>query len=450
MATGLSTDSRSLSKGDLFVALVGDRHDAHRFLSPEMGRVVAACLVERARLGDEHVGMPLIQVDNSREALGRLGSRYRDSFSLPMVGVTGSNGKTSTKRFLETVLSARFHVCASPASFNNDIGVPLSLLKLDAQSTAGVFEIGTNHPGEIKPLVEMVKPTIGVMTSLGRSHLEFFGSVEAIADEKGWLAELLPAEGLFVVNGDMPHLDRVVDRVGARVLKVGFGEQNDWVVRSEGMTTGGMDFSVTTSALGGCCHFHLPVIGRHHLINVGLAMAVGYELGLTTDELVRMTAQCTPSPMRVEWGSHGGVFVFDDTYNANADSMTAALQTLEGFPLAGARWAVLGDMGELGEFSAACHREIGQVAADLGIDHVVGVGEWANEVCAAARRGGVKSTRPFAAAGEVLPWLEPQLSAGDGILLKASRSTGLDHLASSLRDQLEQRSEHREESVKPL
>lgn len=448
MATGLSTDSRSLSRGDLFVALVGERHDAHGFLTPEMGRVASACMVERGRLGEELSGLPLIQVENSRAALGRLGSQYRGSFNLPVVCVTGSNGKTSTKRFLQTVLSARYQVCASPASFNNDIGVPLSLMNLEAQSTAGVFEVGTNHPGEIKPLVEMVKPNIGVMTSLGRSHMEFFGSVEAIADEKGWLAELLPAEGLFVVNGDMPHLERVLERVRARVVKVGFGEGNDWIVRSEGIGTGGMDFSVAAPAFDGACRFHLPVIGRHHLINATLAMAVGSELGLTPDELVRMTAQCEPAPMRADWESHGGVVVFDDTYNANADSMIAALQTLKDYPLTGARWAVVGDMGELGEFSAAGHREVGQIAAELGIDHVVGVGEWAGEVCAAARKGGVSSTYSFTEAGDVLPWLEPQLTSGDGILLKASRSTGLEGLAATLRSQLEQRSEHREEHLK--
>ena len=179
IVTGLCTDSRKISHGDLFVALVGDRFDAHEFLSPDIGRRGSAFLVESERVGNRLSGVPQILVQNSRMALGQLGARYRESFDVPVIGVTGSNGKTSTKKFLAAVLGERFNVCASPASFNNDIGVPLSLLQLDEGIDVAVFEIGTNHPGEIEPLARMVAPQIGVLTSIGRSHLEFFGSAEA-------------------------------------------------------------------------------------------------------------------------------------------------------------------------------------------------------------------------------------------------------------------------------
>ena len=436
IVTGLCTDSRKISQGDLFVALVGDRFDAHEFLSADLGRRGGAFLVETERVGNRLSGVPQILVQDSRIALGRLGARYRQSFDVPVIGVTGSNGKTSTKRFLRAVLGERFNVCASPASFNNDIGVPLSLLRLDDGMDVAVFEIGTNHPGEIEPLARMVAPQIGVLTSIGRSHLEFFGSVEAVAHEKGFLGEVLSPSGVFVVNGDSPHLDKILSRVSARVVKVGFGPENDWVIEDLGMGKEGMEFAIHGGGFDGTTSLHLPVLGRHHLINVGLAMAVGSELGLAREELVAGVAQCRPERMRFEWGVFGGVTLFDDSYNANTDSVTAALKTLKTFPTEGERYAVLGEMGELGEFSASAHEEIGRIAAECKIDHIVAVGSWAESVCKTAREHGAISTIAASDVEAANVYLDGRLQEGDSLLVKASRSAGLDVLADQIRTRL--------------
>ena len=442
VVTGVATDSRKLNRGELFVALVGERFDAHEFLTPDLGKMAGACLVESERVGGRLAGVPQILVNDSRKALGQLGAGYRRAFDLPVIGVTGSNGKTTTKRFLGAILGQRFAVCASPASFNNDIGVPLSLLQLDSGTGAAVFEIGTNHPGEIKPLAEMVSPQFGILTSIGRSHLEFFGSVEAVAHEKGFLGEVLPSDGVFFVNGDTPHLDRILPRVSARIVKVGFNTDNDWVIHNWSMERGGMPFSLRRSETTNDDHsFYLPALGRHHLVNASLAVVAGMELGLTDEELAAGVRACGAEKMRFERSEINGVTIFDDTYNANADSMGGALETLRTYPTRGRRVAVIGDMGELGEFSQEAHEEVGRVAARCGVDEIFAIGTWAAFVERGALAQGAPKVRTFEQADRALGSLFDALGEGDTVLLKASRASGLDQLAKNLRTALQERGE---------
>ena len=439
LATGVSTDSRLVKKGDLFVALVGDRFDAHQFITEKLGKTASACIVEAARLGGQLVNCPQIMVENTRIALGCLAKIYRQSFHPVVIGVTGSNGKTSTKRFLNGVLSQRLNVCASPASFNNDVGVPLSLLQLRKSDQVAVFEVGTNHPGEIQHLTEMIQPRFGVITSVGRSHLEFFGSVEAVAEEKGFLAEALPEDGVLFVNGDIPLIDRILARTRSRVVKVGFGEWNDWRVLDWKLGAKGMEFWMQAAPLKGTKKFRLAVLGRHQLVNAGLALAVGAELGLTVEELETGIAQCSAERMRLEWGEFGSVTLIDDSYNANEDSTIAALETLRDFPSRGARYCVLGDMGELGAFSAAAHSKIGRAAAQCQVDHILSVGKWSEKVRQAAEEDGAQSAEAYTnweAAGESLKNI---LRSGDIVLVKASRSSGLDRLVEFLKQALSHR-----------
>ncbi len=442
LVAGISTDSRSVERGALFFALVGERFDAHEFLTEAVGEAAGACVVEAARLGERLVGYPQIVVEDTRAALGRLAGRYRQLFDSAVIGVTGSNGKTSTKRFLNNVLSQRLHVCASPASFNNDVGVPLSLLQLNRSVQAAVFEVGTNHPGEIWHLTEMVRPRFGVITSIGRSHLEFFGSVEAVADEKGCLAEALPADGVLFVNGDIPVLDRILARVQARVVKVGFGKQNEWRIGDWSLDAKGMNFAMEAAALGGIRQFHLAALGCHHLINAGLALAAGAELGLSVEELEAGIAQCSAEKMRLEWGEFGGVTLIDDSYNANEDSTIAALNTLQAFPSKGARYCVLGDMGELGVFSAEAHSEVGRAAANCRVDHIISVGKWSRIIQQAARENGSQSAEAHADWEPVGESLKNQLKSGDTVLVKASRTARLDRLVKFLKQALATRKDN--------
>jgi UDP-N-acetylmuramoyl-tripeptide--D-alanyl-D-alanine ligase len=224
------TDSRAVRPGDLFFALPGDKFDGHDFLKEVMGKDAAAVVVTRQRLPVPPLACAIIAVENTRQALARLAAEYRHDFKVPAVAVGGSNGKTTTKELIASVLRQKLSTLWSEASFNNDIGVPLTLLRLESHHEAAVFEVGTNHPGELAPLVAMIQPQFGVITSIGREHLEFFGDVNGVAEEEGWLAELLPQTGKLFLNGDTSLADAVSSRCRGAVVRIGFGDQNDWHV----------------------------------------------------------------------------------------------------------------------------------------------------------------------------------------------------------------------------
>src|SRR5437867_3724004 len=226
------TDSRSVQAGDLFIALAGERFDGHNFLAQATKQGAVAVLMERNKMPADFAGCEAITVEDTHQALGRLGAAYRKDFDLPIIAIGGSNGKTSTKELLASVLKQKLPILSSEASFNNDIGVPLTLLRLEKTHQAAVLEVGTNHPGELAPLVQMIAPKYGVITSIGREHLEFFGDVAAVAQEEGWLAELLPADGTLFVNGDSEWTGPIAQRARAAVVRVGFSADNEWRVHS--------------------------------------------------------------------------------------------------------------------------------------------------------------------------------------------------------------------------
>src|ERR1019366_5702523 len=230
-ALRVCTDSRRVLAGDLFFALPGGRLDGHDFVRQAAEKGAVAVVVERKRVPADWTGCGMIAVENVRTALGQLASAYREDFTLPLVVVGGSNGKTTTKELVASVLRQKVATLWSEASFNNDIGVPLTLLRLEKTHQAAVLEAGTNHPGELAPLLKMIRPNYGVITCIGREHLEFFGDVAGVAQEEGWLAELLPADGKLFVNGDDEWTGRLADRARAEVVRVGFAAGNDWRAR---------------------------------------------------------------------------------------------------------------------------------------------------------------------------------------------------------------------------
>ncbi len=224
LVSRVCSDSRQAQPGDLFFALAGERFDGHDFLGEVAGKGVAAVVAARGKIPPD-LRCAVIAVDDTLQALGRLAVRYRADFELPVVAVGGSNGKTTTKELLAAVLRQKLNTLWSEASFNNDIGVPLTLLKLEKKHQAAVLEVGTNHPGELAPLVRMVRPKLGVITNIGREHLEFFGDLSGVAEEEGWLAELLPADGTLFVNGDDEWSDQIARRTRAAAVRVGFDER---------------------------------------------------------------------------------------------------------------------------------------------------------------------------------------------------------------------------------
>jgi UDP-N-acetylmuramoyl-tripeptide--D-alanyl-D-alanine ligase len=434
MVTRICVDSRQAEAGDLFFALAGERFDAHSFLPEVARRGVAAVVAERRKMPSDFRGSGMITVDGTRAALGRLGARYRRDFNLPVVAVGGSNGKTSTKELIASVLRQKLAVLWSEASFNNEIGVPLTLLKLERFHQAAVLEAGTNHPGELAPLLSMMAPRFGVITNIGREHLEFFHDLTGVAQEEGAMADVLPSDGVLFINGDNAWTEAICHRTQARVVKAGLGEGNDCVARNIQVDETGVTFSVQGcySQLNG--EYRIRLLGRHQVANALLALAVGAEFGLDRATIQHGLVACAPSKMRLQLSGFGGIRVLDDAYNANADSMLAALQTLCDLPCSGRRVAVLGSMAELGEASSAAHAEIGQRAAEVHLDQLFAVGEHAGEIATAARRGGLQTVTEIPEVELAVRAVREFARPGDVVLVKASRSMQLERISEALRE----------------
>ena len=427
------TDSRLAKAGDLFFAIKGEKFDGHDYLNDVAAKKVSAVVIERKKVPSPLPNCAVLAVDDVRVAFGKLAAAYRKDFSLPMIAVGGSNGKTTTKELLGCVLRQKFPTLASEASFNNDIGVPATLLRLDKTHQTAVLEVGTNHPGELAPLVKMIQPKFGIITSIGREHLEFFGDVAGVALEEGRLAELLPADGKLFLNGDSEWAEKIAARTKAKIVRVGFGEKNDWRATKVRLDKNGVTFQVTAPKEEFCGEYRINLLGRHQVTNALFAIGSGEELGLGRAEIQRGLAECQPPKMRMQFWEANGVRVLDDCYNANADSMIAALETLCDLPLQGRRVAVLGDMAELGAHSEVAHAEVGRRAAELKIGQLFTVGKNSTATAKAARDAGLTRVIEFADVEAAVRAVKNFLKPGDVVLLKASRSSRLERIAETLK-----------------
>lgn len=433
MIVNVCTDSRLAKAGDLFFAIKGEHFDGHAFVAEVAVKGVTAVVVQKEKVPPFVMNCPVLAVDDGRIALGKLAAAYRKEFTLPMVCVAGSNGKTTVKELLASVLRQKFATLWSEASFNNDIGVPMTLLKLDKSHQAAVLEAGTNHPSELAPLVQMIAPKLGVITNIGREHLEFFGDVAGVAQEEGMLAELLPADGVLFLDGDNEWSDRIGARTKAKVVRVGLAKQCDWRAKKVRLDKSGVTFQVECAKEDFAGEYRVNLLGKHQVTNALLAIAVGEELGVGRAEILRGLAECAPAKMRLNFWEANGVRAIEDCYNANADSTLAALETLCGLPLQGRRVAVLGDMGELGATSEAAHREIGKRCAELEIGQLFAVGKMASVVGAAAREAGLARVFEFADVDGAMKAVKTFLKPGDVVLFKASRSVRLERIAETLK-----------------
>ncbi len=435
--TAVCTDSRAAKAGDLFFAIKGEKFDGHDFIAEVAAQGVTAVVVEQAKVQNPNfkvpAGVTLLGVKNVRTAFGQLAAEYRRQFELPVVAVGGSNGKTTVKDLIAAIFRQKLATLWSEASFNNDIGVPATLLRLEQAHQAAVLEIGTNHPGELAPLMKLGHPKFGVITNIGREHLEFFGDLAGVAQEEGWLAELLPADGKLFLNGDNAWAEKIAARTRAAVVRVGFGEQNDWRATKARLDKNGVTFQVVAPRANFGGEYRVNLLGRHQVTNALLAAAVSEELGLGRAEIQRGLAECQPAKMRLNFWEANGVRVLDDCYNANADSTIAALETLCGLPFQGRRVAVLGDMNELGAQSAAAHAEVGRRAAELKVGQLVAIGKLAAVTAQAARAAGLTRVFEFAEVEGAMRAVKNFLKSGDVVLIKASRSLRLERLAEILK-----------------
>ena len=429
----LCTDSRQAAVGDLFFAITGERFDAHAFLPEVALRGVAAVVADRKKLPVGFRDCPVIVVDSTRPALGRLASYYRNDFQLPIIAVGGSNGKTTTKELIGSVVRQKKSALSSEASFNNDIGVPLTLLQLDGVHQVAVLEVGTNHPGELAPLLAMIKPRFGVITNIGREHLEFFGDLAGVAREEGAMAEALPADGVLFLNGDNEWSEKISQRTQARIVKVGLGPKNDCIAENVRFEQDGVAFFIRSSYPNLNGEYRIKLLGRHQVANALFAFAVGAELGLDKSQIERGLAEAAPAKMRMQLWQVRGLRIIDDSYNANADSMLAALQTLSEMPCAGRKLAVLGDMAELGETSDAAHREVGSYVAKAKVDQLFTLGESAKKIAQAARANGLPNVTELADVETAANAVRDFARSGDLILVKASRAMKMERITESLR-----------------
>jgi UDP-N-acetylmuramoyl-tripeptide--D-alanyl-D-alanine ligase len=428
---GAAVDSRLVRPGELFVALPGERTDGHAFIGEAVARGAAALLVTRpvsdpAALGD----LTIIRVADGLAALGAVAAGWRRRFAPLVVGVTGSIAKTSTKEAIAAVLASRFTTLRSEGNQNNEVGLPLTLLRLGPEHEAAVLEMGMYVGGEIATLATIAAPSVGVVTAVQPVHLERIGSLQAIEAAKGELLEALPPDGRAILNADDPIVRRMGNRTVARSMTYGFDQGADVgaeAVESAGLS--GMRFVLRTDL--GRRPVAIPTLGRLSVHNALAGAAVGRVAGLALDDIMAGLEAGWAAPHRVQVVKAGGVTVIDDTYNASPRSVVAALDLLAGLP--GRRGAVLGEMLELGDLSHDGHVVVGEAAARTA-DWLVVVGQAAAGIAEGALGAGMDRTRVAVVrdAEAAREHLQPRLRDGDVVLVKASRGIGLDRLVDEL------------------
>ena len=419
----VTTDTRALTAGSLFVAIAGDRYDGNDFVRDAHAKGAAGALVSRV------ADLPLSQVEvrDTRRAFGVLARAWRANFAIPVVAVTGSSGKTTVKELVASILGVSRSVCVTQGNLNNDIGVPLTLMRLGAEHDALVAELGANHAGEIDYLAGIVQPTVGIITNAGAAHLEGFGSLAGVAAAKGELLDHLPKAGTAVLNADDAfRADWVARSPCEFTVTFGFAKNADCTVLGEpAYDTAGADFTMRLPD-GEEIEVQLPLLGRQNVANALAAAAAAQAVGTSVDDIVTGLGRATAVRGRLKsLPGRGGATLVDDSYNAYPGSVRAALDYLA--VLGGKRVLVLGDMAELGPDSAALHREVGEYARGR-CDALYTIGALARE---AADAYGPEA-RAFADHEAARAALEPLLAPGTTVLVKASRVMGLDRLVKAL------------------
>jgi UDP-N-acetylmuramoyl-tripeptide--D-alanyl-D-alanine ligase len=432
---GVSIDTRTLAPGELFVAIAGARHDGHDHLEAAVARGAAGLLVARGRALAPGLpaALPVVAVDDTTQGLGRLAAGHRAGFAGPLVAITGSNGKTSTKEMCAAILAVRGPCLRNEGNLNNHWGLPLTLLRRGSEHRCVVVEVGMNHRGEIAPLAAIARPDVGVVTNVGTAHIEHLGSRDAIALEKGDLLAALSADGTAVVPADDDYADALAARTRARVLR--FGRRADADVRAEGAVQDAEGFRFALCAPEGRAAVRVTGLGETAVANALAAAAAALAAGATLAEVSEGLAAWRGVAGRLERRAlPSGAVLVDDSYNANPQSMEVALRMLAGAPGARRRIAVLGDMGELGASAEKAHHEAGRLAATLGVDLLIALGSHAERVAAGAREGGLAAARVCVGASHaaIAEQLRAELAAGDWVLLKGSRSMRMERIGEAL------------------
>jgi UDP-N-acetylmuramoyl-tripeptide--D-alanyl-D-alanine ligase len=422
---GLSTDSRQVAPGDLYIALPGEHFDGHFFLKEAEEKGAAAAVVSRSVPGT----FPMIKVEDTLLALQAIAAGYRRQFSLPLIAVTGSVGKTTTKDILAHILQTRYQVMKTQGNYNNEIGLPLTLLQLSEQHTAAVLEMGMRAPGEIAELSRISAPQYGMITNVEPVHLETLGSLEAIAEAKCELLGALPPEGFCLLAGDNALLRRTAGQYA--VTQYTFGFSADCDIRLHGVQTSPTGMTFTAAVFDQVLEASFPLPSEPLAVNVVAAAGMAYKMGIPMHEIKTALATFSSGASRLDISPlpEGGL-VINDTYNANPASMRNALAVLSAVGAGRKTVAVLGDMLELGGYTEAGHRAVGEKATELKIDRLVTVGEKAALIGQAAVEGGFlpSQVQSFIYPEDCVPWLQQHVSRSEAVLFKASRGMKLEKI----------------------
>jgi len=423
VSQGYSIDSRTVGSGQLFFAVKGERLDGHDFVEQALEKGVVAAVVREDQLGRYPTKARLLTVEDTLVALQTLATAVRKRWGKPLIAVTGSAGKTTTKEAIAHVLGARFRVLKSEGNFNNHFGLPLMLLKLEPEYDVAVIEMGMSHPGEIRALAKIAQPEIGVVTNVAPVHLEFFDSLAGIARAKYELVESLPARGTAVLNADDDYVSQFGRDFKGKVVMYGTRAAAD--VRAEAIQSKGREGVAFDVVIGGVReHATLPLVGEHNVLNALAAVAVGLERGLKPSEAVAALATLVPADKRGQVLQVGNITVINDCYNSNPKALDAMVDALAAIP-AKRRIVVAGEMLELGSAGEEMHRQAGLHIAAKRIDVLLGVRGLAEALVGAARQAGIRAEF-VAASEEAGDWLARETRDGDVVLLKASRGVKLE------------------------
>ncbi len=434
VCTKVSTDSRQAASGAIFIALTGENFDGARFAAQAVEGGAGIVMAERAAHQDGRLGAigsaAVVLVKDVLVALGDLAAWHRRRFDARVVGITGSNGKTSTKQMVASVLGGAPTVLFNRGNFNNLIGMPRALLSLRAEHKHAVLEMGMNAPGEIARLAQIAGPQLGVILNAHPVHLEGLGSLEAVAQAKAELAQSLPATGTVVLNADDPLVVKFAGQGPAK--KVFFGRLPTADVRIEQCQAAGQGLEVSLAIDGAPIHFRLSRPGRHNALNAAAAAAVGWVEGVEPERIAERLEQADLPALRMEPLAMGPGHLLVDCYNANPRSTVAAMQTVVDLAGSGSAYALLGDMRELGAASQELHRQVGHAAGRSGLRGLCAFGRWAQDLTRAAAKEGMTDIASSEDLDEAVAWAREKVAAGAWVLLKGSRAMRLEEVARRL------------------
>lgn len=431
MVNSVSADTRTISPGSLFVAIRGERFDGHDYIREALDKGASLVLAEKGASIDPDI--PAVYAENTVEALGKLARFHRSRFNIPVIAVTGSVGKTSTKEMIASVLSAGLKVHKTKGNFNNEIGLPLSALELDDTHEAAVFEMGMRGFGEISSLSRIVMPDIAVITNIGISHIERLGSRQNILKAKLEILHGMKDGGTVILNGDDELLSGLRGLLRQRTLFYGMSEAVD-VTGFDPVSKGEEGIGFTVQYNGDEFPLFVPALGTHNVMNALAAISVAFALGFDKETVSRGLSSYAGDRLRMHIREIGGIKVINDSYNAAPASVSAALGVLAEIGSNRRKWAVLGDMLELGDWTESAHREIGRQVSELGIDFLVAVGDYSHWYAEGARDHGMPfdRIRLFEQSAQVEEYLAEWMNSGDVMLFKGSRKMKLDVLIDSL------------------